>query len=77
MLRSKRNRELAEADFNWLDSMLSRVVGGLIPNVETLDGFMTALVVCPDLIKPSEYVRIIPSEKTEDSELVFPVRLRS
>jgi hypothetical protein len=38
---------------------------------------MTALVVCPDLIKPSEYVRIIPSGKTEDSELVFPVRLRS
>jgi uncharacterized protein len=71
MLRSKRNRELAEADFEWLDSMLSRVVEGLVPNVEALDGFMTALVVCPDLIKPSEYVPIILSGKTEDGDLVF------
>ena len=71
MLRSKRNRELAETDFDWLESMLSRVVGGLVPNVEALDGFMTALVVCPDLIKPSEYVQIIVSGKTEDGDLVF------
>jgi len=71
MLRSKRNRELAEADFDWLAGMFSRVVGGLVPNVEALDGFMTALVVCPDLIKPSEYVPIILSGKTEDGDLVF------
>ena len=37
---SERSQELAEADFDWLDSMLSRVVGGRIPNVEALDGFM-------------------------------------
>ena len=71
MPESERSQELAEADFDWLDSMLSRVVGGRIPNVEALDGFMTALVVSPDLIKPSEYVPIIVSGKTEDGDLVF------
>ena len=71
MLKSKRNHELADADFDWLAGMLSRVVGGRVPNVEALDGFMTALVVCPDLIKPSEYVPIILSGKTEDGDLVF------
>jgi uncharacterized protein len=71
MLKSKHNRELSEADFDWLNTMLSRVGGGLIPNVEALDGFMTAIVVCPDLIMPSEYVRVIASGKTEDEDLVF------
>jgi uncharacterized protein len=71
MLKSKRNRELSEADFDWLNVMLARVGGGLVPNVEALDGFMTAIVVCPDLITPSEYVRVITSGKTEDEDLVF------
>jgi uncharacterized protein len=71
MLKSKRNRELSEADFDWLNPMLARVGGGLVPNVEALDGFMTAIVVCPDLITPSEYVRVITSGKTEDEDLVF------
>jgi uncharacterized protein len=71
MVKSKRKRELSEADFDWLNAMLARVGGGLIPNVEALDGFMTAIVVCPDLIMPSEYVRVIPSGKTEDEDLVF------
>ena len=44
---------------------------GKIPNVETLDGFITALVVCPDLIKPSEYISVIQSGKIEDGDLVF------
>ena len=71
MLKSKRNRELSEADFDWLNAMLSRVVGGKIPNAEALDGFMTALVVCPDLVAPSEYAPILLSGKTGDDDLVF------
>src|SRR5208282_4897881 len=71
MLKSKRNHDLSEADFDWLNTMLSRVVGGKIPNMEGLDGFMTALVVCPDLVAPSEYVPILRSGKTENDDLVF------
>jgi uncharacterized protein len=71
MLKTKRNGELSEADFDWLNAMLARVGGGLITNVEALDGFLTAIVVCPDLIMPSEYVRVITSGKTEDGDLVF------
>jgi uncharacterized protein len=71
MPKSKRNRELSEADFDWLNALLSRVVGGKIPNAEALDGFMTALVVCPDLVAPSEYVPVLLSGKTEDDDMAF------
>ena len=39
--------------------------------MEALDGFLTALVVCPDLIMPSEYLPIILTGRTEDDDLVF------
>jgi uncharacterized protein len=71
MLKPKRNRELSDADYNWLSAMLSRVVGGKIPNIEALDGFMTALVVCPDWVTPDEYVPILACGKTEDDDLTF------
>jgi uncharacterized protein len=71
MPKADLNRDLSDKDYDWLDTMLTRVVEGKIPNVETLDGFMTALVVCPDLIKPNEYMSVILSGKTEDGDLVF------
>jgi uncharacterized protein len=65
------NRELSDQDHDALAGMLSRVVGGEIPNLETLDGFLTALVICPEPILPSEFVPVILSGQTEDGDLVF------
>ena len=65
------NRELSDQDYDALAAMLSRVIGGRVPNLEALDGFLTALVICPEFIRPSEFVPFILSGKTEDDDLVF------
>ena len=65
------DRKLSDEELAWLGEMLARVFGGKIPSVEALDGFVTALAVCPDLIEPSEYTPIIVSGKTKDGDLVF------
>jgi uncharacterized protein len=65
------NAELSDNDYEILDSVLSRVVGGKILNLEALDGFLTALVVCPDLVPPSEFIPVITSGETADGDLVF------
>jgi uncharacterized protein len=65
------DRELSDDEFAWLGARLARVVGGRIPSVEAFDGFMTALAVCPDLIKAGEYIPVIVSGKTKNGGLVF------
>jgi uncharacterized protein len=65
------DRELSEEDCDQLAGMLSRVVGGKIPNFEALDGFLTALVIGPELVQPSEFVPVILSGGTEEGDLVF------
>ena len=56
MTHADLNHELSDEDRDQLATMLSRVVGGKISNLETLDGFLTALVICPEPIQPSEFV---------------------
>jgi len=58
------DRELSEEEHDQLSGMLSRVVGGKIPNSEALDGFLTALVIGPELVRPSEFVPVILSGGT-------------
>ena len=65
------SKELDDAELYEIEDFLARVKGGAIPNAETLDGFMTALVICPDLVRPSEYMEYITSGETEDDDLVF------
>jgi uncharacterized protein len=71
MTKVELGRELSEADYDQLARMLSLVVGGKIANVEALDRFLTALVINPDLIKPSEFVPLIISGSTEEGDLIF------
>jgi len=42
---------LSSSELDYLDNFLSQVNGGKILNTEALDGFLAALVGCPDLIK--------------------------
>jgi uncharacterized protein len=62
---------VSDGDYERLANFLSRVVGGKIQNLEALDGFLTALVISPELVPPSEYVPLITSGATEDDDLVF------
>ena len=62
---------LNEDEFDFLDRVLAKVRGGAIPNAEALDGFFTALVICPDLVRPSEYMEVIRSGASKGEELVF------
>ena len=39
--------------------------------IEILDGFLTALIICPDLVMPSEYLEVITGDETEDDDPRF------
>jgi uncharacterized protein len=47
---------LTDAEFDRLGSMLERVGNQRSMNLEQLDGFLVALVCCPDNVPPSEYL---------------------
>jgi uncharacterized protein len=65
---------LSDADVEQLDQLLEQWA---VPqdgmSLEMLDGFLSALVVCPDLVKPSEYFPEIwnhqPAWPDEDTEM--------
>ncbi len=63
--------ELTDAELAELESLLGRVDGGKIPNMESLDGFFAALACCPEMIMPSEYLPVIQSGETDDGDLTF------
>jgi uncharacterized protein len=65
------NRELLDDDIDELNAFLGRVKNGAIPNAEALDGFFAASACCPDLVMPSEYLRVIQSGATSDGDMVF------
>ncbi len=67
----KNKTALTDDEFLELEAFLARVDEGKIPNPEALDGFFAALVCCPDIIMPSEYLSIIQRGKTEDGDMVF------
>ncbi len=63
--------EITEDETAAISGFLARVKDGEIPNIEALDGFLTALVISPDLVKPSEFTPVIIRGATEDGDLVF------
>ena len=65
------DEEIPDEEIEVLAGFLSRVKGGDIPNVEALDGFLTALVISPDLVKPSEFTDVITKGGTPEGDLVF------
>src|SRR5436190_350214 len=51
------NQPLTDAEYDRVASMLARSDRAM--NVEVLDGFFAALICGPDLVRPSEYLRVI------------------
>ena len=64
-------KPLNDEGHDFLELVLAKVHGGVIPNIEALNGFFTALVICPELVKPSEYIDVIMSCARKVGELVF------
>ena len=62
---------LTDEEMDTIRAMLARVKGGNIPNIEALDGFLTALVIGPDLVMPSQFFAVIKQGASEDDDLVF------
>lgn len=62
---------LTDEEMDTIRATLARVKGGNIPTLEALDGFLTALVIGPDLVMPSEFFQVIKQGASEDDSLVF------
>src|SRR5437764_556105 len=71
MVMRNLSKPLTDEEYDEIEDVLARVEGGAVSNVEALDGLLTALVLCPELIKPSEYMKVITGGENEEGDLVF------
>lgn len=62
---------ISDDDVATIEQFLSRNEGGEIPNFETLDGFLTALIIGPDFVPPSEFMSIITSDPQSETRPIF------
>ena len=65
------DRPLSDMELDALAGYIDLVDGGEIDDLEALDGFLTALAVCPELVPPSEFLGVIQSGADEAGDLVF------
>jgi len=61
-------RTLTEAQCDRMVTLLSRFRGSRAMNLEMLDGFFSALICCPDMVRPSEYLPEIWGGEMADDE---------
>jgi len=54
--RPVKPKPLSDAELERLTSVLERFGDKRAMNLEQLDGFLSALICCPDLVPPSEYL---------------------
>ena len=47
---------MTDAQYDRMAALLSRFRGGRAMNLEMLDGYFAALICCPDMVLPSEYL---------------------
>jgi len=71
MVDQNLSQELDDEELDEIEQFLARAKGGAIANAEVLDGFLTALVISPEVVMPSEYMQVIISGETEEDDLVF------
>jgi uncharacterized protein len=51
-----KSQPLTDAELERLTTVLKRFGDKRAMNLEQLDGFLSALICCPDLVPPSEYL---------------------
>src|SRR5262245_1420929 len=59
---------LTDADYDCFVSVLERFRNERAMNLEMLDGFFVALICCPDMVRPSEYLPEIWGGNMADNE---------
>ena len=62
---------LSDVELRRLNDLLQAVDGSLVPNIEALDGFLTAAAVGPDLILPMESFEFLFPKATETQKSSF------
>ena len=67
MARSEKYPAISDKDIEIIDNFLSRAIDGEIQNLETLDGFLTALIIGPEFVPPSEFIPIITRSASENN----------
>jgi yecA family protein len=60
-----------EEDISAVEAFLLRNKAGEIRNFETLDGFLTALIIGPDFVAPSQFMPVIASGFDNDGGIIF------
>ena len=70
MARSEKYPAITDKDIETIDNFLSRAIDGEIQNLETLDGFLTALIIGPEFVPPSQFVPII-TRSASDNNLIL------
>ena len=67
MAHSEKYPAISDKDIEIIDNFLSRATDGEIQNLETLDGFLTALIIGPEFVPPSEFIPIITRSASENN----------
>ena len=62
------DHRMADAQLDRMATLLSRFRGSRAMNLEMLDGFFAALICCPDMVLPSEYLHEIWGGEMADEE---------
>lgn len=71
-MSSNPESHLLDVDLRRLNHLLQSVDGGLVPNIEGLDGFLTAAAVGPEPIPPMESFEFLIPKKAESDKPIFP-----
>ena len=70
MAHSQKHPAISDKDIETINNFLSRAIDGEIQNLETLDGFLTALIIGPEFVPPSQFVPII-TRSASDNNLIL------
>jgi uncharacterized protein len=62
------DRTMTDAQYDRMGTLLSRFRSSRAMNLEMLDGFFAALICCPDMVRPSEYLPEIWGGEMGDEE---------
>ena len=67
MSHSEKYPAISDKEIEIIDNFLSRAIDGEIQNLETLDGFLTALIIGPEFVPPSEFIPIITRSASKNN----------
>lgn len=69
MAHSQKYPAISDRDIEIIDNFLSRNKNGEIQNFEILDGFLTSLIIGPEFVPPSEFIPIIATGSSGQSNI--------